>query len=53
MDEKDMQERLAIAEAMIRAYSADRSLVARRCDQDLDRSGALLGWIRSVSGRKQ
>lgn len=53
MDAKDLGERLEIAARMIAAYRADRSLVARRCDQDLDASGALLGYIRSAANREQ
>lgn len=51
MDEVDLRERLAIAEAMARAYKADRVGVAELCDYKLDRSGALLGWLRNVAGR--
>jgi hypothetical protein len=38
-----------VADKIVSAYLRDRVTVARLCDEQLDRSGALLGYVRELA----
>jgi hypothetical protein len=44
--QEELRLALLIADRLAQAYEKDRARVAKACDEEVDRSGNLLGWLR-------
>jgi hypothetical protein len=53
MARSDETLRALITSRLVHAYHRDGAEIARLCDEVIDRSGNLLGWLREAASREQ